>query len=263
MNGAPLQQKNIITTTSSGVGNYARRGYQTARNTTGRAYTSYQGMSTFGKVLVIILIIAIIVAIAMWIRYAYNVTVWKSRDSPYLITRPVNPSDSSVEGRTHVVPPPVDGLSFTYSLWIYIKDWDYKFGQMKNIFTKGLGDDICPAMFLYPRTNALKASISTYNDRSAGVESCDIQNIPLMKWCHICYILNNRSVDIYINGRLERSCALRGIPRLNAAPVIVGEGGGFNGQIAKMRYFNSAITPSQVSEIYSEGPLFATGFLGF
>lgn len=252
-------QRNVSGT--PGISNYAKRGYQGAKNTTGRAYNSYQGMSTLGKVLTVILVIAIIIAIAMWIRYAYNITVWKSQDSPYLITHPVNASDSAVSNKAHTIPDPVS-LAFSFSCWIYIQDWDYKFGQMKNIFTKGEGDEVAPSLDLFPRTNSLKASIATYNDKNSSIESCNINDIPLAKWCNIIYVLNNRSVDLFIDGRLSKNCVLRGVPRLNKSPLFVGANGGFSGRISKLRYFNRAISPSEVSEIYSEGPLFSRGFLG-
>jgi hypothetical protein len=89
------------------------------------------------------------------------------------------------------------------------------------------------------------------------VESCDIQNIPLMTWVHIVYILNGRTVDIYINGKLERSCALRGIPIISNDPVYITSGSpaGYFGMIGKTQYYTSALLPNNVANIYQQGPL--------
>jgi len=241
-----------------GVGNYARRGYQGARNTGARAYGSFQGMNLIGKILTVVLVIALIIAIAMWIRYLYNITAGKSRDSPYLITNPIKIYEREL---TRNIEPPVDGLSYSFSWWMYIQDWDYNFGKMKVIFQKGTDDDASPGLSLYPRTNSLKVSTATYNDRTTSVESCDITDLPLNKWIHCVYVLNNRTVDIYLDGRLERSCVLRGLPRLNRAPVSIGSPtDSYNGLLSKLQYFNRALHPFEISEIYADSPTFYKGF---
>ena len=69
------------------------------------------------------------------------------------------------------------------------------------------------------------------------VESCDIHNIPLQKWVCICYVLNNRSVDIYINGKLEK-CVLKGLPPLNNKEKLrFSVSGGFYGKLGRTQYF--------------------------
>lgn len=83
---------------------------------------------------------------------------------------------------------------------------------------------------------------------------------PLQKWVHIGYVLNNRTVDIYVDGKLERSCVLRGVPVLNEMPVQVADNGGFYGQIAKMQYFTRPLEPNEIAELYSEGPYMPSKF---
>jgi len=128
-------------------------------------------------------------------------------------------------------------------------------------------------MWLYPLNNSLKIVTSTSD--VSGVESCDIANIPLMTWVHIVYVLNNRTVDIYINGKLERSCALRGIPKITNDPVYMSavstsspttkdnnndsskskQQAGFYGKIGKTQYFVKALLPNDVANLYQQGPL--------
>jgi hypothetical protein len=239
----------------AGLTNTAKKGFSAARNTSYRAYGTYQEMSTLGKILTIILVIALFIALGMWIRYTYNITVGLSQNSPYLITRPVHAYASTISSKSFTVPDPIDGLSFTYSLWIYIKDWDYKFGQMKNILIKGTEDDSCPMLELYANTNSLRASIKTFkNNESGDMETCDVQNIPLNKWVNIVYVLNNRNVDIYIDSKLERSCVLQGVPKLNRSPVRLAQNGGFNGLLSNVRYFNRPLRVADVEQVYSQGP---------
>ncbi len=147
------------------------------------------------------------------------------------------------------------GLEFTYSVWIFVQDWTRGW---KNIFVKGdknngagTSASRAPGLWLYPDTNALHARINTFASPNEG---CDIKNIPLQKWVHIAYILNNRTVDIYIDGKLERSCVLRGVPKLNNQPLQVCDNGGFFGKISNLVYFKYALKPNEVYGIYSQGP---------
>jgi len=153
------------------------------------------------------------------------------------------------------------GLEFSYSVWIYIQDWTHGW---KNIFVKGSGSPgsstpdqpassqlRAPGLWLYPDTNSLHARINTYASPNEG---CDIKNIPLQKWVHIAYVLNNRTVDMYIDGKLERSCVLRGVPKLNDSDLVVCDNNGFFGKISNLVYYKYALKPEDVHNIYSDGP---------
>ena len=157
------------------------------------------------------------------------------------------------------------GLNQAFSTWIYIKDFNYKFGEYKNILWKGTpgkSDSVhSPSLWLYPLTNSLKVVTSTQD--ASAVESCDIPNIPLMTWVHIAYVLNNRTVDIYINGKLERSCALRNLPVLDDSPVYITMGNpnpGFYGKVGKTQYFTKNLLPTDVMNLYQQGPLGSTQY---
>ena len=79
-----------------------------------------------------------------------------------------------------------------------------------------------------------------------------------MTWVHITYVLNNRTVDIYLNGKLERSCALRGIPIIKNDPLYITSGSpnpGFYGKIGKTVYFTKPLLPNDVANLYQQGPL--------
>jgi hypothetical protein len=153
------------------------------------------------------------------------------------------------------------GLEFSYSVWIYIQDWTHGW---KNIFVKGSGSPgsstsdepassqlRAPGLWLYPDTNSLHARINTYASPNEG---CDIKNIPLQKWVHIGYVLNNRTVDMYIDGKLERSCVLRGVPKLNDSELVVCDNNGFFGKISNLVYYKYALKPEDIHNIYSNGP---------
>ena len=175
--------------------------------------------------------------------------------------------DANVSRPEFNLPEVTIGLNQAFSTWIYIKNFIYKFFEYKNILWKGNASSErankvhSPSLWIYPLTNSLKVVTSTQDD--GGVESCDIPNIPLMTWVHICYVLNNRTVDIYINGKLERSCALRNLPILTDDGVFITMGkpdAGFYGKVGRTQYFTKALLPTDVMDLYQQGPLGSTQY---
>ena len=198
-----------------------------------------------GIILLIVLVVVIVILVNRAKKNKANVSV--------LMGAPADAFD--LKDKSFIVKNSDEGLEFSYSVWIYIQDWTRGW---KNIFVKGDKTDgagtssaRAPGLWLYPDTNALHARINTFASPNEG---CDIKNIPLQKWVHIAYILNNRTVDIYIDGKLERSCVLRGVPKLNDEPVRVCDNGGYFGKISNLVYFRYAMKPDEVYKIYASGP---------
>ena len=210
-------------------------------------------MYTIGAVIIVVILVVVIWAIVKAVKN-------KNKNTTFLIKGPVDAYNIATNDKLKnglEVQNPEEGLEFTYSLWIYIQDWTRGW---KNILVKGgnnanpvgSGDvSRAPGLWLYPNSNSLHARITTY---AATNEGCDIKNIPLQKWVHIGYVLNNRTVDMYINGKLERSCVLRGVPKLNDDKVQFGLNGGFFGKLSNVVYYKKALNPDQIFSIYSGGP---------
>ena len=241
--------------------------FKTVRNITQKGINTYKSSTTNGKIIFFILLSLFILLIAYIIYLAVKASQKRSKESPIIVNQIL---DAYVSRPAFQLPDVIQGMNQSFSTWIYVKDWNYKFGQYKNILWKGnppnnaiattnssptISNNHCPSIWLYPLTNSLKVMTST--SAPEQVESCDIQNIPLMAWVHIVYVLNNRTVDIYINGKLERSCALRGIPTISSDPVYITSGNplaGFYGKIGKTQYFIRALLPNEVTRLYEQGP---------
>lgn len=167
------------------------------------------------------------------------------------------------------IPGNKNSVDFTYSLWIYIKDWQYRYGDKKVIFTrqKAGSTDHYSEVSLAPSTNTLNVSMASGNGLcGSDVTNChkiDVENIPIQRWVHIMVSTNNRAVDTYIDGKLVKTTVLPSPPYttgqkeapIKVCPKLSGEDrGGFEGEISKFRYISRTVNPREAYEIYREGP---------
>jgi hypothetical protein len=112
----------------------------------------------------------------------------------------------------------------------------------------------------YTIVNPLHEENSANADSNTKTAVCDVNNIPMQRWVQITVVLWNQTMDVYINGKLTRSCILPGMPLHDPdalANVYIGGGpkDNFNGHISRVRYFNHAITATDVMELYKKGPV--------
>lgn len=142
--------------------------------------------------------------------------------------------------------------NYTYSIWIYINDWSYNYGSEKIIFTKGGS----PKVSLGKTENDLNVSMKlTNNTTPINDLKCGISNVPLQKWTNLIITLNGRALDIYLNGKLTRTCILKGVPVIDTtSDLYVTPNGGFSGQTTNFKYWSDTINPQQAWNIYKSGP---------
>jgi hypothetical protein len=113
----------------------------------------------------------------------------------------------------------------------------------------------------YTAVNPASLMSENEDDKSAWLQTsyaCDIDNIPLQRWVQVSVIMWNRTLDVYINGKLVRSCILPGIPvheQDELQTIYVGSNKTFNGYISRLKYYNRAITAKDVMNLYEKGPL--------
>jgi hypothetical protein len=78
--------------------------------------------------------------------------------------------------------------------------------------------------------------------------------VPIQKWVNLILSVYGRTMDIYIDGKLVRTCLLPGIASINNnADVYVTPSGGFDGWTAKFQYYPSPLNPQQAWNIYAQG----------
>lgn len=235
----------------------------TAGNRAKRAVTGVgrrlKQMSGLNMVFTAVLIIVAVVVIAVVWR---SLSTTFSKSNPMLLSGPANAFGGDAGKKGHTVPLPSSGLGFTYSMWLYVQDWRKNYGMEKVVLVKSSSpQNIKGAQFsvcLGSTENNLHVHVGHVGGGSSG---CPVSNFPLQKWVHVCVVVNNRTTDVYIDGKLERSCVSSNVPRVHGGQVFIcpqdvekGYAGGYFGQISRVQYFSSAIDPAQVMDVYANGP---------
>ena len=110
-----------------------------------------------------------------------------------------------------------EGLTFSYTCWLKIDDFAYRYGQPKVVFVKGTEDlkSACPALLVDGNSNSLLVKVDTFG----GQETISIPNIPAKKWMHIAIAVDQDSVDVYVNGTLYTHHTIMQVPKQNSMPV--------------------------------------------
>jgi len=201
-----------------------------------------------------------------------------------------NPETAIVASSTDASPLPAiyEGGEYSVNVWIYINDWKTYQGRNKHIISVGGSDFLTLAMYLKPYANALAVTIRTTDTAATGTPGsstpgdalvtgnlatlfgststmpstpvtdppCDIPSIDLQKWVQITLALNNKTSDVYIDGKLARSCVLPSFYRVSKSnlKLKVCDYGGFGGYVSNVSAYNSALNPEEVWQLYMKGP---------
>ena len=170
---------------------------------------------------------------------------------------PDNLASSSSSGNTS---------NFTYSIWFFVDDWNYRYGEPKVIFgrmTTGTGQkEPCPSVALGPVQNNIIVSLAVYpgldevpeDGTNYIVHTCGIANVPIQRWCNLFVSVYGRTLDLYLDGKLVRTCVLPGVAKIDSsAPVYITPMGGFSGWTSRFQYWPDASNPQKAWDIYRAG----------
>lgn len=157
-----------------------------------------------------------------------------------------------------------EGLEFTYSVWLYIKDVPPT--AEKCIFRKGVeaslsdGSDEMNGPGLYIKKMNKEAQLTVKMDTFATIGRAELSNItvPLRTWVNIMIRCNNRNLDVLINGILYSSILLPGVPRQNYYDIEFSGGsageGPFDGFISDFWYWNYSLGTNAIMNLIKNGP---------
>lgn len=104
--------------------------------------------------------------------------------------------------------------------------------------------------------NATFGILQTDSGLLDGSPLCDLPEIDLQRWVNITVSVNGRTVDVYMDGKLARSCVLPSFFKVDAGGYSANllAYGGFGGQIATTTMYDSALNPEVVYKNYMAGP---------
>jgi len=148
--------------------------------------------------------------------------------------------------------------NYAYSAWFYIDDWSYRYGEPKIILGR-LDSDLnpSPSITLGAIENNLQIETTVYSSSKSSNSSkhtCNVANVPIQKWVNVIVSLYGRTMDVYIDGKLVRTCVLPGVAKIaNNAPIYVTPLGGFSGYTGNIHYYADSLNPQQAYNIYRDG----------
>jgi len=170
------------------------------------------------------------------------------------------------------------GLEFTYSVWILLNSTNTT-GKYSHIFNKGIvdGSNItisgintmsnAPGLYMKGNsdgTSTLRVYMDTFS-KTGPIQNIDdqrttmdISGIPYNKWVNVIIRVQNRILDVYINGVLTQHKDLGYVPRQNFGDVYVCQNGGFSGKLSDLRYYAKSLNVFEINGIVGWGPSLST-----
>jgi hypothetical protein len=208
------------------------------------------------------------------------------RSSPYLVKGLITGTEAvRVQQDSRTSNPLVNysenqatGLEFTYSVWIILNS-SKSDGKYSHIFNKGIVDasniatngvnNMSNAPGLYVKgnddgTNTLRVYMDTFSKTGpiSNIDeqrtTIDISGVPYNKWVNVIIRVQNRILDIYINGVLTQHKDLGYVPRQNFGDVYVCQNGGFSGKLSDLRYYAKALNVFEINGVVGWGPNLST-----
>ena len=85
---------------------------------------------------------------------------------------------------------------------------------------------------------------------------CDLPEIDLQRWTMITVVLTGRTIDVYIDGKLSRSCMGASYYKVDPTGVkaAMTDRGGFDGYTGTTSVANYAMNPDEIYRAYLAGP---------
>jgi hypothetical protein len=173
----------------------------------------------------------------------------------------------------------LSGIEFSYSYFLYLNA--NSFGDsagLRHIFHKGsstIYPIMGPAVFMHNQKNTIRVymnSFATWNNY------IDIDNVPIGKWFHMVLVLQNNSLEVYLNGNIAKKLNFKGtapyqnygdycifspngiqlshniVPSTDDTGLTIMKQNPMSGMISRLFYFNYAISYSEIQKLMNEGP---------
>jgi hypothetical protein len=219
----------------------------------------------------------IIILVVVALYYLFILLFGGSVKTTYLISNMIDitAGDRGTTAAAATMDTDAGFSEYSYGFWLYVKDFNKNMTRPRMILrrTNGGTGGVCnPSVFIYPNTNTLGIRVSSlingtpenqnpvgktgdfFNERRA----CDIPDIPLQKWVHVIVNVRSSAMDVFVNGRLFRSCSLPGpVAQISGQGMSILDfdanhlpGAAVSGVFVRSKVVNS----SEAASIYAGGP---------
>ena len=159
------------------------------------------------------------------------------------------------------LPPNNNPSNFSISLWFYVTNWSCGTVAKDMFKIKGgsTGDSGTTDNFVI-KLGACQNDLDVVTKVNASgslIDSvCHVSNIPIQRWVCLIVSIYGRTLDIYLDGKLVRTCVL---PSVSVALANQNQltnieiGGGFDGFITSIRYKAQPVNPQEAWNTYTDG----------
>lgn len=175
-----------------------------------------------------------------------------------------------------------EGGEYSVNFWVYVSGWTYKQGTRKHVLELGGTNFATLLVALGSTKNSLSVRVNTKDASGSSVGDigltnadkelffkplqsdgaltvqpmCDIDEIDMQRWIQVTVCINGRTCDVYMDGKLARSCVLPSFYKVDptAQSVTVVDRGGFDGYVSQVSTYNYSLNPSAVYGMYQAGP---------
>ena len=180
----------------------------------------------------IIVGIFLIYVISLFVISLFGLT----KTSPVFISNPISTMEPTVITSNKLPLSGVDqGLSWSIVNWLFIEDYNYRYGQKKMIMNWGNNLQ----MYFEELSNDLVIEITTapLMKKQKMIQ----KNIPQQRWICLIIVLDNRQLDLFMDGKLIQSIQLDYVPSYTQEELNLFEGGGFRGKCGYLQYLSYRI----------------------
>lgn len=235
--------------------------------------------------------ILLIVLVLVGVYYLYKYLFTSSGLKIETMNSSFKPANGSTPAIVAAFPNQIySGGELSVNMWVYFKDIDsvvstsghhiFSLGKSSGTATnKTLVGEQTMVVYLEPSNNTMKVGVSTeasgtttkLASSTSGATSftaptsnihATIKDIEFQKWIMLTFTLNNKVLDIYMDGKLARSVVLPGMyyvggttgTQENAVYLTAAAYGGFGGFIGNTKMANYALNPEEVWRLYMSGP---------
>ena len=142
------------------------------------------------------------------------------------------------------------------SIWFYIKEWAGGANVVKFFNVATVTPTSIPIFSVSLKSNTNTIVIKP---RSTNATDCEISDFPLQKWVNLLISFNGTAMDVYVDGKLVKSCVVNmGSEIAKTESIILGDDPttvnnidvGF---ITNVKLKATPIAPQEAWDIYSQG----------